>query len=50
MNPLWVLIGGVRNHGSGKTEESLERALKRRYANGEVNLKTYERRLQELRK
>jgi len=35
---------------SGASQESPEQALKRRYANGEIDEKTYEHMLDELRK
>ncbi len=46
---VWLAFSAARRLGSS-AQESPERVLKRRYASGEIDSETYERRLKELRK
>jgi putative membrane protein len=44
---LWIALSSARRGGG---EESPEKVLKRRYAQGEIDRETYERMLEDLRK
>jgi uncharacterized membrane protein len=46
---IWFVVSNPRR-GRGESTESPEQALKRRYANGEIDRKAYERMLSDLRK
>lgn len=45
---IWFAVAASRR--GGESRESPEQALKRRYANGEIDRETYERMLSDLRK
>lgn len=45
---LWFAANASRRNGGGR--ESPEKALKRRYASGEIDRDTYQRMLEDLRK
>jgi uncharacterized membrane protein len=46
---VYVLVRTVRPSEPGRGAESPERALKRRYASGEIDATTYQRMLHEIR-
>ena len=47
---VWAVVRAVGSPGIGRSEESPETILKRRYARGEVDREEYEGRLTDLRK
>ena len=47
---VWVMARMAGSTGAGRTEESPEAILKRRYARGDIDREEFERRLTDLRK
>lgn len=45
---IWLAVAATRR--GGESRDSPEQALKRRYANGEIDRETYDRMLADLRK
>jgi putative membrane protein len=47
---VWVVARAAGPPGSGRTDESPETILKRRYARGDIDREEFDRRLTDLRK
>lgn len=47
---VWFVISAARKNGAQSTRETPEEAVRRRYANGEIDRETYQRMLEDLRK